>query len=358
MTSANPTDRSKLPAESVGTLAWPVGLLLLEATALTPFVEFSQGSMAWLANPFILTGGIVSVAAFMVIVMALNQSEPSDRAAEPLDSTGAISYARMLLSPWSHLRYGWFAAHGLLYLVFFWWSISLHARAERVGVGTLRAALWLLLGVAVAVSIFRAFLPLKSLLAIASRHAWQVGVALAVGVAMVALTPVARDYWTSVNGPGLELLTILLNVYPGDALVDLSRNRWPIIGTQRVSLLVTPACSELDSLLAFALLSGTYWAASAERLSAWKYVLGLALGLVGMYLLLVARLYFLVLIGEWTSNPFVAVKFAHSRLSTFALLLYTLGALCLVGNLAARATPAEPSPEEQPSEELAAIEAG
>jgi exosortase/archaeosortase family protein len=70
------------------------------------------------------------------------------------------------------------------------------------------------------------------------------------------------------------------------------------------------------------------------RLSAWKYLIFLVAGLAGLYALLSVRLYFMILIGLWAQDPYVAVKFAHSRISTLAFLLYTLGILYLASRFA------------------------
>jgi exosortase/archaeosortase family protein len=312
-------------------LAWPIGLLLLEATALTPFVEFSKGSMALFASPHFLTAGIVALATFFLIVTATESRdlEPESDSVVSWPSLWSLNFC-----PWPSLRWKWLGGHLLILISFVWLTLTLHARSSAGGVSWPLSIVWLLTGTMVALSILLVFIPLAGVISIARHYIWQVAVAAAIGMGLIMMTPAVRGYWPDVDGPAIEGLKVLLNIYPGQALFSQSSNRWPIIGTPRMSLLVTPPCSELDSLLVFVLLGGTLWAAMGARLSAWKYLLFLVAGLTGLYALLSMRLYFMILIGLWAQDPYVAVKFAHSRISTLAFLLYTLGILYLASRVA------------------------
>ena len=330
---------------SVITLAWPIGLLLLEATLLTPFVEFSKGGMALLASPHLLTVGIVVIATFFLIVVA---TEGRSSAAE--SGINRPSIWHLALQPWKDVRRGWLVAHLVILAAFIWLTLNFHARASTVGVSWPLAVGWVLAAAWVAFSLVLAFTSLAGVLAIVRHYFWQASVAVAIGMSLISMTPAVRAYWPDVDDPALAGLNVLLNIYPGQAIVGQNSNRWPIIGTPRMSLLVTPPCSELDSLLVFVLLAGTLWAAMGARLSAWKYLLCSLAGMAGLYALLSARLYFMILIGLWASNPYFAVKFAHSRISTLGFLLYTLSVL-YVASRVARPTKRLMSVESMPVEE-------
>lgn len=333
MSHEPPSERLIARSRSAIALVWPIGLLLLEATALTPFVEFSKGSMALFASPHFLTAGIVVLATFFLIVTATEVGD-SQTEAESKSAENRPSLLSLIFLPWSSLRLKWLAGHFLILISFIWLTLVLHTRSSTAGVSWPLSMVWLAIGSAVALSILLAFIPLAGVIAIVRHYIWQAGVAAAIGVGLILMTPAVRSYWPVVDDPALAGMNVLLNIYPGEALVTQSSNRWPIIGTPRMSLLVTPPCSELDSLLVFVLLGGTFWAAMGARLSAWKYLLILVAGLAGLYALLSVRLYFMIIIGLWARDPYVAVKFAHSRISTLAFLLYTLAILYFASRVA------------------------
>jgi exosortase/archaeosortase family protein len=336
---SDPAPRDRRTAAVIG-LAWPIGLLLLEATALTPFVEFSKGGMAFLASPHLLTAGIVAISTFVLIVAAMKFQSPQSEAAiaEAVSESNVLAGRpagwKTLLRPWAGVRLAWLGAHAMILTAFVCMTLTLHARSSTVGVSWALSFVWLLAAASVAASILLAFIPLRGLISLAHRYTWQACVASAIGAALILMTPAIRGFWPDVDRPALRGLNVLLNMYPGQAISSQGSHRWPIIGTPRMALLVTPACSELDSLLIFVLLAGTLWAAMGARLSAWKYLLLLLAGLAVLYALLCLRLYFMILIGLWSHDAYVAVKFAHSRISTLVFLLYTVGILSLASKVA------------------------
>lgn len=356
MTLASPTARTALGPPSVFVLAWPVALLLLEATVLTPFVEFRVGGMAYLADPQFLTAGIVALAAFFLIVL-VSEEPPAESALDPavagevLVEPQVASGGSHIFRPLTRLRWGQVGVHLVLLAAFVWLTLALDTKSKIGAVAWPYSIGWITLAGCVALSILAAFVPLASVWAIVSRFTWQGAIAAAIGTGQLLLTPFVRSYWPEVDDPLLSGMNALLAIFPGNPLIGLSSNRWPIIGTSHMSLLVTPPCSELDSLLVFALLAGTLWAAMGSRLSAWKFLLLISAGMAGIYALLSLRLYFMILLGLWANDPYVAVDFAHSRISTLALLVYTMLVLGL-GSKFCRPTvrtlpvPVEPELEE------------
>jgi len=323
-------------------------------------VEFSSGGMAWLANPLFLSAGIMTLATFFVLLVstgedsspAVNEtsSAPADHSSTA-DQPGQLSLRARIFSPWRAVNLRWLAIHLFLIGCFVWITLLLHTKPHSHSVSWLLAFGWFALGAAVAISVLRAFLSFSSLWNFVRRYALQASVAAAVGVSMLLLITPTRNLWTHVDDPGLTFLAVMLDVYPGNANINTTTYRWPIVGTKQLSLIVTPACSELESLVAFLLLGGTLWVARAEQLSAWRYIVFLSVGLLLSFSLLFVRLYLLVLLGQWASDAYVSVNLAHSRIGTLLLMLCSLLMVYLGGKLAAK--PVAQVMEQSPAEETA-----
>ena len=78
--------------------------------------------------------------------------------------------------------------------------------------------------------------------------------AAGMGIVTIVLVPVIRQVWPLTAGPSIHMARTLLDWFPGEAVSRSSGDGLPIIGTSRLTLLVTPECSEMDSLLFFWLL--------------------------------------------------------------------------------------------------------
>ena len=349
-------DSAKLPgidSSSFARLIWPVGILLVEATALTPFVEFRSGGMAVLAHPLMLSAGIVTLAAFFLLVIStphrVDSAESSD--AEPTERP-QNAFIYWFDQPWRTVKLKLIAVHLVLVGGFAWLSLMIQSKSELNGISYVLPALWFTLGIGLTYTLFCAFLPLRQVMQLVRKHTLQASIAGVIGISLLLLVTPMRDLWTTVDGPMLVVLEEMFSLYPGNARIDTVSYHWPIIGAASISLLVTPPCTELESLLVFLLLGGTLWVAKWDELSPWRFLLVLLCGLISIYVLLILRLYFLVLIGHLASDPYVSVGLAHSRVSTLALLIFSLLVISIGSKLSVPPEPEEFDPEQYADEEL------
>ena len=93
----------------------------------------------------------------------------------------------------------------------------------------------------------------------------------------------------------------------------------PIIGISKLTLLVTPECSEMDSLLFFWLLGAVLLAQRWKNLHKSRFLFVIVVGSGLLYFLNAVRIYSLILIGIKYS-PGVCVSLAHSRMGALVLL--------------------------------------
>ena len=347
----------KLPeyaSSSFSRLAWPVGILLFEITALTPFVEFKAGGMVLLANPLMLSACIVTLATFFLLLANSNRiTNAFPDAAEASHEIQRQSFAFWLRQPWQNVKWTWLLTHLVLFGVFVWLTLNLHSKSTEQGPLWLLPIAWIVLAIGLTYSLVTAFISCSSVLQLLRRYALQAVVAGTIGVSLLLLISPVRNLWTTINGPMLIALEEMFNLYPGNANINTISYRWPVIGASQISLLVTPPCSELESLLVFILLGGTLWVAKWEDLSPWRFLLVLAAGSFVIYLLLIFRLYLLVVVGSLANDPYVSVGLAHSRVSTLILLIFSMVLLSVGSKLAVRPEPVEIDPDLLANEELA-----
>ncbi len=277
-------------------------LMALEIGALTAAVEFTTGPMSVVADSMFLIGAMVAGVGFMILV--------------------STSYAEWSF-PGSHRRLSvslaWLAVHLTLFVIFFGYTLWLQGH-DATGGGTWGHALaWLGLAFGVAASAMLFVLPAACLISFV-KHFWkQVWLAMLLAVVMIWLTPVARNTWTSVDGPAVDMVEALIAWYPGDPYVRYLPDDRPVVGTRGMALVVTPHCSELEIILAFLLLSATMVLVYGSPLRSILFLAMLIVGIELLYFLNVLRLYFLVLFGvHW--SPQVSVSLAHSRIGGIILL--------------------------------------
>ena len=289
--------------------AGPLLLLLAEVGALTPWVEFSGGALQHVASPRVCSGLLFALVAF--VFLAAGEVGPR------LLPARATSAGRPL---------AWLAANLGLYALFFRYTLWLEA--ARFAPPWVAVPAWLLLAAAVGLTAFLAFFPLALLRSWVGRCRGRALFALALGGCLVLLTPAAQRLWPRVAGPALAINRALLVRTYGHALTGRDREGVPVVGTQRLLLLVTPQCSELDALAAFGLLAGATLCARWREARKVRLALVVALGAPLLYALNAGRIYGLVVVGL-SFSPKVCVSLAHSRVGGALLLAVTAALLSL-----------------------------
>ena len=280
----------------------PAVLLALEAAALTPFVEFARGPMAYLASGRVCAALLVALTA-LCLLMKQSQRSPLYRDKSPrADRLWALL----------HL-----AALGVFVLL----TLRLQ-RAEADGTGISEAALWAVLALAVTVT---AFLACNGVTPDGSKPRLPVSwgfAALVLGGAFALTVPPVQACWPSVCGPAMVIDREL-------TAPDLRRGAersgaagYPIIGTRRARLLVTPQCSEIEAILAFWLLCGAALATRLADVRPWRAAVVAVVGAAFLYVLNAVRIYGLVVVANQVS-PEMCVRLAHSRVSQLAFLILT-----------------------------------
>ena len=216
----------------------------------------------------------------------------------------------------------------LLYVLFCTVSLRLNRAAAT---NRLDTVLWGLLAVGTASIAFLIVMTAKDWCALIRRCRRQMIAAILAGVLFFVLVPTARRLWPSVCDPAMRINAVLIEQYPGNAVYARNGDGLPLIGTEGMLLLVTPACSELESLLAFCLMGGTILCAAWRGLHRIRFLIILGLGLCAFYGLNALRIYALVLIG-WSFSAEHCVRLAHSRVASVVFIAVSV----LVCTFAAR----------------------
>jgi exosortase/archaeosortase family protein len=276
-------------------LAGPLLLLLLEVGLLTPFVEFSTGPVASVASARVCTGLLFSVIAFLFI------------------SSRAVGEQLAASLPYPRARPLALLTNLGLYGLFFVYTLVLQGDPVASPSAWWAAALWGALALGVGLSAFLAFVPLRLLHSLAKR-CWGKGlVAAGLGAGLALLSPHVQGLWPRLQGPAVAINRLLLSWTYGQAVGGTTPAGDAVVGTPRLLLLVTPGCSELDSLAAFWVLGGALLVLRRGELRKTRFLLVLLLGGALLYLLNAARIYGLVVIGTELSAR-LCVSLAHSRL--------------------------------------------
>jgi exosortase/archaeosortase family protein len=300
-------DPARPAAFSWLSLAGPLAVLALEVAALTPFVEFADGPMAYVANGRLCAALLFALVAFLLL------------SARRLQRPQAAAPRR---------RLAWLAVNLGLYLAFFVLTLWLAGAAPRAGSSWLAGAFWALLGVGVGFTAFVTFVPLQTLSGWARRSGTQAAAAAGLGLGFALLTPWVQGLWPRLHGPAIALDRVLLQWTYGEALVGTTRQGFPVLGNRQFLVQVTPQCSELEAIAALWMLAGAVVLSRWRELHKARVAVALLAATVVLYLLIAARLYGLVVAGIRFS-PDVCVGLAHSRLG--GILLLGVTAALIVG---------------------------
>jgi exosortase/archaeosortase family protein len=307
---------------------WPRalgGLLLLaaEVGALTPFVEFSSGPIQHVANARVCAALLFALVAFLFLAGGATGRQ--------FPPAGASRPGRAL---------AWLSANLALYAVFFLYNVGLEGGLGRWLPPSVAVPAWLLLAGAAGLTSFLAFFPPRLLWSWAWRCRTKALLAAALGGCLALITAWVQGLWPRVAGPTLSLDRVLLARTYGQAVSGQTWDGVPVVGTRRLLLLVTPGCSEMDALAAFWLLAAAVLCARWREVRKVRLALVLPLGTALLYLLNVARIYGLAVVGTSVS-PKVCVSLAHSRIGGALFLAVT--AVLLSFTLRPRRSPALPT---------------
>lgn len=296
--------------KSSGWLAIAVPLLLLafEVGALTLKVEYVGGPMEMIAHPQMVHA--VMIAAVLLLLLR----------GAALAGVAAPGHR------WA--RIGWLAINLDAFTSLYRLSVALaHPAAESQTASIASALTWIGLVLMVGFSsilVGASWGKLREWISLAWHEA--VG-SLVLGTALAYLTRDIQQIWHVLWPSTLEISRRLLDVlHPNQALLYPSFAGNPVLGLHgRISLVVTPACAEMESLAVFLLLSTTLLIACwPARLMRWLVATGCGLGL--LFLINAVRLALLVELGARFGASW-SVHVAHSRFS--GMLFLMLGAVWL-----------------------------
>jgi len=297
-----------------------LGLLVAEVAFLTPFVEFSSGAMTYVASPWVCSGLMFTLVAFLLL------------AGRPTRLAGSAAFPGQ--ARWAALR---LPGHGILYLVFVAYTFRLAGAASPLP-DALAPLVWLLLAAGVGLTAFLTFLPLRLLVSWVNAARGKVLAAAALGAAYVVLGPLAQSLWPRLQGPAVALDRLLLGwTYEVSAAGSTADGSAALQGNRHL-VLVTPGCSELDALAAFWLMGGALVCSRWRDLSRGWTLLALVLGTSLLYVLNAVRLYGLVVVANLVSGK-ACVALGHSRIGSLLFLGVTTAVLAGVSRWCLRKTP-------------------
>jgi hypothetical protein len=295
--------------------------LLAEVAFLTPLVEFDRGPVQWLASARVCAAILFGAAAFLLL------------AGRTL--TGVLHQGRV---PGWPVAAGAAVVHLASFGAFCWLTFRLAGRAGPLWTPWADAVCWGLLAAGVAWTASLPFLPADFGVRLCRACPGFVLTAVALGVGFAVLTPWAQGLWLRCYRPALTADQLLLERTYGQALTGITREGYPVLGTPRLLLVVTPQCSEMDALLVWGLLwAVAVWGRWSEFARA-RLALCVGGGAALLYGLIALRLYALVAIGlHW--SPQASVRLAHSRVSGIGFLALTLALVVGAGRWCRKPSP-------------------
>jgi exosortase/archaeosortase family protein len=294
-------------------LSFPLGLLGLEIGLLTLTVEYQKGPMAAVARPEFVQAAMI--AGTLLLLLCGRQLAATVERGWPV-----------VAAMWFAVNLGSFA---LLYTL----SVYLAAIPDASIVGVLA---WIGLALVVGVTallICATFNTLRTWL----RLAWPSAIlAVVLGALVAFLTPDMRRSWHKLGAPVSRMAQRILEWrHPGRSILSLHDGEYPIVGLRSaedsfhgIRLIVTPACSEMESFAVFVLLAVSLLVARWPAASLWRWLAAVEYGLLLLWLLLAARLALLVELGAHTQAVW-SQRLAHSRASEMFFLVFS--AVWLVG---------------------------
>lgn len=310
-------DASNLRGSWRGWLALIVPLLLLagEIGLLTLSVEYRHGLMAAIAQP-----AFVQAALFAATLLLL---------------VSGAQLAAVATPGWLGIRALWLIVNLACFALLYWLSVALVRLSGNNGSTPMMAVAWLGLALVVGISAILAGASWQTIQTWV-RIAWLPAlIAMVLGATLAGLTPTIRRSWAIAGPPTAKMGRALLELrHPGQTVLEFRKGKPILMGVQhaRRSLLlyVTPACSEMESLAAYLILSVTLLFARWRTAAIARWLASVAVGLLLLWLLLGVRLALLVEVGLHTQGHW-STQLAHSRASGIFFLAASAAWLLITG---------------------------
>jgi len=296
-------------------------LLLAEVAALTPWVEFTSGTIQYLASARVCAALLFGLVAFGFLVG--DGIAPSPLPLSPTGRGVAVRGGGFRLIPARLLL------HLAIYVGFFFFTLRLSRQQGLTSSSWIDAFIWSAWAVGVGVSCFLVFFSRGLLFSLALQWPGRVFIACGLGLSLALLTPWVWDLWPWASRPAMLLDWLVLSWSHGEAIFGINNEGFPVLGTRKLLITITPQCSELEALIAYWLLWGTVMAARWRVLSLSRSSAVLVIGTVLLYVLVALRLYGLVTLGLAVSAQ-TCVDLAHSRVGTILLLGAAAALTCVM----------------------------
>ena len=128
-------------------------------------------------------------------------------------------------------------------------------------------------------------------------------------------------HWLYLGTFTATVVAKLLDATFGNAVLDLSNPELPVVGRQPFVAVIYPECSGIQSLILFTALFILAWAVDFQEIDKRKAFAAYLLGMTGMFIVTVLRIYFIIAAGVLFSVNF-AIQFVHSTISLVLFVLY------------------------------------
>jgi len=135
------------------------------------------------------------------------------------------------------------------------------------------------------------------------------------------LTFLFEDAWQLFSNTSTIIVYHLLNLSFENVMLDLSTPGKPIVGPQGFIAGVYKQCSGIESLIIFTTLFALAVAMEFDKLKKSRVVIGFIIGILGMYLITVLRIYVIIVVGALIGAEF-AVNLVHNAISMVLFVAY------------------------------------
>ena len=170
-------------------------------------------------------------------------------------------------------------------------------------------------------ALFLALFGLSSARRLISMFRKELVVSLAFFAFVNLLGMVFYTNWLFLGSFTARVVAKLIGLTLGNPVLDLSNPDYPIVGREPFVAIIYPECSGIQSLLLFTALFLLAAAVDLPRIDRRKALLAYLLGMAGMFVVTVLRIYFIIAAGVLFSVDF-AIQFVHSTISLILFVAY------------------------------------
>jgi len=128
-------------------------------------------------------------------------------------------------------------------------------------------------------------------------------------------------HWLFLGGFTASIVAWLIGLTFGSPVLDLSNPELPIVGRQPFVAVIYPECSGIQSLILFTAFFVLALAVDYASIDKRKASIAYLLGMAGMFVVTVLRIYLIIAAGVLFSVDF-AVQFVHSAISLVLFVFY------------------------------------